>query len=283
MENTLKSLLKRVKSNESTISMLMGAIVVVVIGGLVVNYFRNKPAELPVLEDQSLEMADAADQEEFVDTPAEALPPFTGELPANYIVREGDNLWEIAERYYQTGYGWVEIAEANEMTESQALEKGQELVIPQLTKAYPLTVEGVEPAIGGGESTESAELAQADNIEENEVAEGTEEEVLSIEEPTHTAEPTAGPTEELVVEDEESDEDVSTEIEEDAQDKPVVTESKYGAKIEGDTYVIEKGDHLWGIAERAYGDPYRWTEIAEANNLENPSLIFSGNELMLPR
>lgn len=53
--------------------------------------------------------------------------------------------------------------------------------------------------------------------------------------------------------------------------------------ITGTSYTVVKGDYLWNIAVRAYGDGYRWTEIAKANNLVNPSLIFSGNVLILPR
>ncbi len=53
--------------------------------------------------------------------------------------------------------------------------------------------------------------------------------------------------------------------------------------IKGDTYTVKKGDYLWNIAIRAYGDGYKWVEIAKANNLANPSLIYSGNVLRLPR
>lgn len=53
--------------------------------------------------------------------------------------------------------------------------------------------------------------------------------------------------------------------------------------IENDTYTVVKGDTLWDIAVRAYGDGYKWTEIAEANNLKNPDIIHSGNILVLPR
>lgn len=54
-------------------------------------------------------------------------------------------------------------------------------------------------------------------------------------------------------------------------------------KITGDTYVIQHGDDLWDIAVRAYGDGYKWTEIASANNLENPDIIHVDNTLKLPR
>jgi len=53
--------------------------------------------------------------------------------------------------------------------------------------------------------------------------------------------------------------------------------------ITGSTYTVQKGDYLWVIAIRAYGDGYKWVEIATANKLVNPDLIHSGNVLMLPR
>lgn len=55
-------------------------------------------------------------------------------------------------------------------------------------------------------------------------------------------------------------------------------------KITGDSYTIQHGDDLWDIAVRAYGDGYKWVDIAKANNLMNtPNLIFSGNKLVIPR
>lgn len=53
--------------------------------------------------------------------------------------------------------------------------------------------------------------------------------------------------------------------------------------IANDTYKVVHGDCLWDIAVRAYGDGYRWTEIAKANGLENPDIIHAGNILTLPR
>jgi nucleoid-associated protein YgaU len=53
--------------------------------------------------------------------------------------------------------------------------------------------------------------------------------------------------------------------------------------ITGTTYVIKSGDNLWNICVRAYGDGYKWPEIAKINHLENPDLIFSGNTLQIPR
>ncbi len=54
-------------------------------------------------------------------------------------------------------------------------------------------------------------------------------------------------------------------------------------KITGDTYKVQQGEFLWEIAVRAYGDGYKWVDIAKANNLVNPDVIHTGNVLKLPR
>jgi len=53
--------------------------------------------------------------------------------------------------------------------------------------------------------------------------------------------------------------------------------------ITGNTYTVVKGDNLWDIAVRAYGDGFRWPDIARANHLANPSLIHPGNFFIIPR
>lgn len=47
-------------------------------------------------------------------------------------------------------------------------------------------------------------------------------------------------------------------------------------------YTIQPEDTLWDISIRAYGDGYRWPEIARANSILNPDLIYTGNMLILP-
>lgn len=53
-------------------------------------------------------------------------------------------------------------------------------------------------------------------------------------------------------------------------------------KITGNTYLVKNGDNLWNISVRAYGDGYKWVELARSNNLSNPNLIYPGNSLRLP-
>ncbi len=62
-----------------------------------------------------------------------------------------------------------------------------------------------------------------------------------------------------------------------------LTENGTGTKtIEGGEYVVVKGDDLWNIAIKRYNDGYKWTEIAKANNLKNPGVIWEGQKLILP-
>lgn len=58
-------------------------------------------------------------------------------------------------------------------------------------------------------------------------------------------------------------------------------------KITSNIYTVDYGDTLFEIAQRAYGDGSKWTEIDKVNNLGrlpngNP-LIHAGNVLVVPR
>jgi putative chitinase len=64
-----------------------------------------------------------------------------------------------------------------------------------------------------------------------------------------------------------------------AQTKTAVNTNKITTPI----YTISKGDNLWTIAVRAYGDGYQWTKIAKANELTNPGIIHVGNTIKIPR
>lgn len=199
-ESILKKLLKRIKLNESAISTLLGAAVIIVIGALIFNYFRN--VEQPI-EETPAPAEESQGEVRIVEEEGEKVPEA---LPTTYQVQSGDNLWVIAEKHYGSGYNWVDIAEANNLSNPGAIEAGQSLEIPR---------------------TGVIEVAQtADGDKGGAAGEAT---------------------------------------------------------ITGDSYTVQKGDSLWDIAVRAYGDGYRWPEIAQANNLEHPGLIHAGNTLTLPR
>lgn len=46
-------------------------------------------------------------------------------------------------------------------------------------------------------------------------------------------------------------------------------------------YTVKDGDTLWDISVAAYGDGYRWPEIAKTNKIANPDLIYAGSVLAL--
>lgn len=53
-------------------------------------------------------------------------------------------------------------------------------------------------------------------------------------------------------------------------------------KKEETSYTVEKGDTLWGICRRTYGDgSFAW-KLAEANGIKNANLIFPGQVVKLP-
>lgn len=47
-------------------------------------------------------------------------------------------------------------------------------------------------------------------------------------------------------------------------------------------YVVKKGDYLWKIAKEVYGSGYNWIDIAKANKLKNPGVLYKGQTLILP-
>ena len=47
-------------------------------------------------------------------------------------------------------------------------------------------------------------------------------------------------------------------------------------------HTVVKGDTLWAIAKKYYGDGNRYPEIVRANNIANPNIISVGQKLLIP-
>ena len=111
-----KMLKERFSSTDSLVSLALGLAVVLVIGVTVVNYVRTKNANQEGASDTKTETSVAS-----------------ANLPAEHSVTAGETLWSIAEKYYKSGYNWVDIQKANTLPNADRIEVGQTLTIPNVT------------------------------------------------------------------------------------------------------------------------------------------------------
>ncbi len=146
----LKNFLKKIKLNESLISIILGTVVVIVVGVLIFNYFKG-------VGKQGEEVVTLPPKEvQLVEEEGKIVP--LG-LPTTYTVQENDNLWEIAEKFYSSGYNWVDIASENNLANANILLVGQELNIPKAEVIMP-TIEVSQPTISGDSYT----VEKGDNL-----------------------------------------------------------------------------------------------------------------------
>ncbi len=115
--------------SEEAVSMFLGLLIVVVIIGLVFNYFQKRKGviDLPGISSIQDQPTSVVGTVAPGGEPRETMASNRG---WEYTVRSGDNLWEISENYYKTGYRWTEIAKLNKLTNAGLLIPGQKLVMP---------------------------------------------------------------------------------------------------------------------------------------------------------
>jgi nucleoid-associated protein YgaU len=71
-------------------------------------------------------------------------------------------------------------------------------------------------------------------------------------------------------------------VEQSLWEVPGVTEIDLRGLTVDRSYRVNKGDSLWMIAKRLYGEGSAWTLLAKFNNLENPNVLRIGQELSIP-
>lgn len=130
MEQQLKKILKNLKLSESTISTALGVLVVVVVGLLIFNYFKQAGKQEEITPE-------AVNVEEIIFEEENGVVVPTN-LPSTHKVVKGEDLWKIAEKYYGSGYNWVDIAAENKIANPDRVLVEQELVLPKVAVRQPL-------------------------------------------------------------------------------------------------------------------------------------------------
>lgn len=127
------------KSNQSRLSMVLGALIILVVGILIFNYFSKGRETLGPAQQTQQEEGDVSPEN----------------LPGKYTVKEGDTLFLISEKYYKDGFKYTEIAEANNLTDVNAIETGKVLEIPKLAQEVAEAPSQITEELGkgGGDTT----------------------------------------------------------------------------------------------------------------------------------
>jgi nucleoid-associated protein YgaU len=64
--------------------------------------------------------------------------------------------------------------------------------------------------------------------------------------------------------------------------QPVATPNQSQDQGPGGVHVVQRGETLWSIAVRYYGDGQRWRDIARVNDLADGNRLAAGQRLRLP-
>lgn len=118
-----KKLRQKLDLPESYISITLGFLVVLVAGILTYNYFIKNQVNQAAVDQKKTE-----EQQKQEGKPT---------LPTTYTVAQGDSLWSIAEKHYTSGYNWVTLVTANNLSNPDEIEVGQKLAVPKAEVINP--------------------------------------------------------------------------------------------------------------------------------------------------
>jgi nucleoid-associated protein YgaU len=229
-------------------NLVLGVLVVLVLGVLLFNFvskqnfFGNNSGNLG-----------PAQQTENTQNPQPGEDVAVGSLPGKYTVKEGDTLFNIAQKYYNDGYQYTKIAQENHMDDVNSISVGQVIDIPK-----------IDQQVAAADTTSSPTPAA--------------NETSPTPAPSATSAPTDIPAPTPVAM--QPDQNQSNP---DNGQGGAVNQTIWGEKIDGTTYTVQSGDWLSKIAGRAYGDIMQYQKIAEANHITDPNLIEPGTVLQIPR
>lgn len=144
---------KYFKSTEEVISMFLGLVIVVVVVGLIFNFFQKRKGnvEVPGASNNIKITEDIGNKDEL-------------KVEDNtYQVVKGDNLWKIAVKNYNNGYNWTEIAKANNLKNPSSIDVGQKIILPNIEKKEVISQNKI---VGKTEtiSTNEYKVVKGDNL-----------------------------------------------------------------------------------------------------------------------
>jgi nucleoid-associated protein YgaU len=226
------------QQNNTVLNLILGALVVIVAGALIFNYFKSSSTSQTDISSDSTQQTQ---QEQSADVSKD-------QLPGQYVVKDGDTLFTIAQSYYNDGFKYPELVKANSMADENQIAVGQKINIPKLDQA------ATSP-----QNTPEASVEQTLNAQTS---------------PT----PADSPSITAINPQSSSGADNS-----ELGTGGAVNQTIWGEKIASDTYTVQQGDWLSTIAGRSYGDAMMFSKIAQANNIQNPDVIEPGTILKIPR
>lgn len=138
-KNTKSSTVKENYFNfgESYTSLILGIVVVIIASILLISFVRNSGQVSPIQEDKP-------------DISATSIGPKDEESSeanhSRHTVEAGEGLWQIAEERYGSGYNWVDIARANNISNPDQIVAGVVIVLPDVEPKQRTIVDAVQSA-----------------------------------------------------------------------------------------------------------------------------------------
>ncbi|KKQ34145.1 MAG: hypothetical protein US51_C0051G0003 [Microgenomates group bacterium GW2011_GWA2_37_6] len=113
LSNLKQNVLDQIKLSESYVSLILGAIVVLVLSLVFFVFLRgNGPSQGKLPDSDSIS------------------PPITKASEKIYILKQDEALWDVAVKFYGDGYRYTEIIGANNLENPDYVPPGTKLIIP---------------------------------------------------------------------------------------------------------------------------------------------------------
>lgn len=155
-ENFIDKIQTDLEKNQSYLNLILGALIVIVLGVLIFNYF-NKSKE---------DNGNITDTAQSIDEQGDVTKD---SLPGTYTVKEGDTLFLIAQKYYDDGNKYSEIVKENKLS-ADSIETGQKLTIPklELMESVSSSPQTMEPSPSASAEANPTEQSASPNIKPDE-------------------------------------------------------------------------------------------------------------------